>query len=176
MSQHRFYAIGRQLVGQHIPCFCADGTQAGRVKCTTCNGTGRGKRGGAGGCKDCHGFRTRFDQSVRETCTMCDGTGLRKHATICDNADDNVIDTIPFVVVHRDRALSLTEQYLGMGLFSCTDYGAHKSLTDEQLIDKVRSQCTHVQATKIADDDGTIVAAIAIITADHGYTVIGSRN
>ena len=74
--------------------------------------------------------------------------------------------------VRSERPQTINERLLGSGMvYSCTDYGDHKQMTDDELIAKVK-QTTSVQATKISDKDDNVAEHIGIFTNQYGYSVI----
>jgi RecJ-like exonuclease len=162
---------GRLVLG-HKDCYCGDGTVAARLTCPACKGTGNGPRGGRGGCRKCYGSGTAYDQNVRTTCSRCNGA-FKDFLTedLCDHISDDDWNAFEFRVYHSNRQMTWGESYLGAGVYSCTDYGAHKALDDEVLIKEAR-RSGYVQATKITDRETMRVADhIGIFTAEQGYTV-----
>lgn len=154
-------------------CFCGDGTVAKRLPCPACKGTGNGPRGGKGGCRKCYGSGTHYDQSVRETCRVCNGAFKdAEPENLCDRLSDEDFRAIPVRVYRSDRTQSWNEAHLGHGcVYSVTDYGAHKQMTDDELVADVRSQ-SYVQATKVVDRDTMRVCDhIGVFTSDNGFSV-----
>ena len=93
-----------------------------------------------------------------------------------DDLPKDVISQIP-IVVSRDpyRPQTFNEAYLGFGtVYSVTDYGEHKTKTDQELIDKVREDITggfpRGQATKFTNRKTMrLCDKIVIYTNDNGY-------
>lgn len=153
-------------------CFCdTNGTIPGSKPCSKCNGTGRTKGGlGKGDCRQCHGFKTQIDHEHRVPCTWgCNGTHY-KQANSCSYLPDSIFPSLAFKVYRSDRPQTIAESLLGVGVFSCTDYGRHAQQTDTALIDSVKAHGS-VQATKISKEDGTICDHVGIFCNRNGYTV-----
>jgi hypothetical protein len=152
-------------------CFCRpDGTMSGSKPCRKCKGTRRTKGGkGKGQCTACLSG-TEVDHEQRVPCLYgCNGTHF-KQSTSCSYLPDSIFPSLNFVVYRSERPQTLREKLLGMGVYSCTDYGDHKRMTDDELIAKVKTH-TSVQATKISDKDGNVAHHIGIFCNNHGYTV-----
>ena len=154
-------------------CFCApDGTEPGRKPCHKCNGTARTKGGkGKGACRHCLNG-TEVDTTQRVPCAWgCKGTHYIP-ATRCSYMPDAIFQSLTFKVYRSERPQTINERLLGSGMvYSCTDYGDHKQMTDDELIAKVK-QTTSVQATKISDKDDNVAEHIGIFTNQYGYSVI----
>lgn len=161
--------------GKVIPttraCWCEDGTVPGRKACETCHGTGRGKRGGKGGCRQCHGFKTQADFANRVPCDRCDGT-QRVEETLYDYMPDELWKALDFKIYRQDRAISWNESHLGAGcVFSCCDYGRNWKANDPAaLIAEVKEKGSH-QAITIAKRDGTLCHHVGIFVNRDGYSV-----
>lgn len=181
MSRYnRFYSVGKQLLpNAPYPCACDDdpeNTTGTYQPCRTCNGTGRGARGGRGGCKTCHGMRREWRNDIRTKCKSCNGTGIKHSTNLCDTLDTEAALSIPIRIVRSTREQSWTEQHLGIGrIYSCVDYGRSLSRTDDELVAEVREHIArgYNQATHFADKSGHLVDVIGVITARTGYTVVG---
>ena len=152
-------------------CFCApDGTMAGSKPCRACKGTRRTKGGlGKGECRHCLNG-TEVDHEARVPCRYgCNGSHFVQ-ANRCSYMPDAIFASLNFVVYRSERPQTLREKLLGMGVYSCTDYGDHKRMTDDELIAKVK-QTTSVQATKIVDEHDNVAHHIGIFCNNYGYTV-----
>lgn len=152
-----------------------EGTVAKRQACPKCHGTGNGPRGGHGGCRTCYGSGARYDHNVQETCPTCEGVNSKAFEAedICDRISDDDWRAFEFRVYRSNRPQTWGEAYMGAGVFSCTDYGVHKELSDDALIADVRERAGSVQAIKVADKDTLKVADhIGIFTNHNGYSVI----
>lgn len=154
--------------------------------CGTCDGTGR-YRGNhpcprydrpqkGQPCPFC-GSTTRYGHHYLPdaedmVCPRCQRT-LQEPETRCDYLPQEVLASIPIVVVHSNRAITWNESYLGVGcLWSTVDYGRHKTMTDEQLVAEVRDgRHSSVQATAVVDDQDRLPPFIAICCSDQGYSV-----
>jgi RecJ-like exonuclease len=162
-------------------CYCGDGTMTGHHTCSTCDGSGDGIRGGKRACKTCYGSGKIYDNSIRVTCNRCNGEWRDyEDENWCDRVDDDLVRGLPFRVTRGDREQTFMEAYIGVGLYSVTDYGdAWSRLTDSELTTKVREDVHYVQATKIArktDDPDTLEVCDEIVIDVHpnGYTVSGA--
>lgn len=164
------------LVLEPTNCMCGDGTQPTRQVCTTCDGTGRGPRGGRNGCRSClGGCGWTWNHEVTRPCNRCGGDFLGADMEdYCDRAPDEIFETIEIRVYRSGRAQSFNESLLGLGcLWSTTDYGDHQDLSDEALVAKVRKGCTHVQATKVvrSKDDLRLPDHLGVFCNRNGYSV-----
>lgn len=171
---------GKLILGYLNCSSCSAGTVPSKIDCPKCNGTGNGPRGGKKGCRSCHGFGSAFDHDNRLTCEVCNGNYI-------DFRDETPFNFIRLkkndieIKVIRDREsriMSWAEQFIGVGLFSCTDYGRHKNMTDDELIEsafKFEEQGYHTtQGIKLvrAKNNLSICNYLAIVTGDQGYSVI----
>lgn len=167
--------------------WCDHGTRPSKKfkVCPKCHGTG--KRGN-GRCRNCNdrngyygmnredlkpGYVLYFDHEDRVICELCDG----KWEGFAEESWTDPIDVsfLPMFVIRKEnRPMSWGEQYIGVGLGSCVDYGRHKNQTDDQLIAHERPNLTHVQACKIvrAKDNLEICEAVVIVTGDQGYSLV----
>jgi hypothetical protein len=165
---------GKLVLGK-TNCSCGDGTESTRIVCPECKGTGRGKRGGAGGCKKCHGLRYTYDHEKRAVCKRCNGNFI-------DHDDETTCDYLPAGVfagfdvrVYYTNNMTVGESLLGLGcVYSCGDYGeAWKNRSDDfkaKLIADVKGQ-TGVQATKVVDANLNVCDHIGVFVSERGYTV-----
>lgn len=134
----------------------ANNTEPGR-KCSGCGATR----------KDGH----RTVGQHQESCKACNGEGTRLENRY-DHDTSGFWKTLPMRVFRSDYPQSAMEQYLGVGLCSVMDYGRHKDLTDEALIEKVKSgilapqYCTYVNAQNI------VAVEIVILCNNNGYSVL----
>jgi hypothetical protein len=69
------------------------GTQPTRIPCPPCKGTGRGKRGGVGGCRPCHGMGKDWDFKNTQVCGACHGSKNRLE-TDCDYAPREIWESL----------------------------------------------------------------------------------
>jgi hypothetical protein len=105
------------------------------------------------------------------SCGHCEGKG-KVMENDCDKIPEEIWQSMTFKVYKTDRPTTINDAYYGIGcVWSCMDYGEHKNLTDEQLIDKVRHGGSYIQATKISDKEGNICDHIGIVCKDQGYVV-----
>jgi hypothetical protein len=170
-----------QLILERKNCrSCRNGEVATKVDCPKCNGTGKGPRGGKNGCRTCHGSRVHWDWINTQTCPKCEGNyeGFESE-TPYDHIYIEKND-LPVKVI-RDyvkRQMSFAEMYIGMGLFSCTDYGRHKNQNDEELIESAfhfdEKGTFWTQGIKLIRDnkDLRICDHLAIVVGDQGYSVL----
>jgi hypothetical protein len=171
----------KQLILERKDCTnCNHGTIPTQIDCDKCNGTGNGPRGGKNGCKKCHGFGRDWDHVNRLTCPVCNGDYIHfKLETPYDHIHLSKED-IPVKVVrdYVSRTMSFAEQYLGMGLFSCVDYGRSQNQTDEEIIESAfhfEERGTYwTQGIKLVrnKDDLRVCDAVAVILGDQGYSVM----
>lgn len=182
----RLDRTNRCVIYDRKPCHCASpwmphpGTQPTRRPCPTCNGTGRGKRGGRYGCKTCHGSGTVWDQENRVTCTSCNGDyAAAQSEGYCDRVPrplvEEVLSLIPIEVVRTNRGNSWNESHLGHGcIYSCTDYGAMAGHTDAEIRLLTRTELVQrpPQALHFFHrETGRLVSAVAVLLTHDGYSV-----
>ena len=159
--------------------------EAVRVPCPRCHGTGRTKGGkGKGRCTYGSGtgapcfFGEVVDHYEVVTCPECEGNPKGKSVEQwTDTIPDRWWQNFEFRVFRSDRPQTTLERLIGAGVYSCTDYGAWKRMSDEELISKVRDDAhSRVQLCKIvrAKDDLTIADYIGIYCNDQGYTPAAS--
>lgn len=166
-----------KLVMDVRSCWSCDGTRKVNewVKCEACKGTGKvsiRKRCMVCDPKGDHlhnslikGKKLSIGTAVCQSCT--DGTQMEN---ITDSADD-IWKTLNFKVYRSNRHQTIGESLLGLGCaWSTTDYGRHKSETDEALIENTRNH-SYIQACKFAQNDGTICDHVGIFCNDNGYSV-----
>jgi hypothetical protein len=158
---------------------CNSGTTPSRVICEKCGGTGNGIRGGKGRCKKCLGMQYTLDNENRQVCDSCDGSYENCELETPFNFIKLHANDIPVKVIrdYAHRNMSFSEQYIGVGLFSCTDYGRHKDQNDEELIESAfhfEEGPYSTQGIKLirSKADLRICDAIAVVTADQGYSVV----
>ena len=155
------------------------GTNPTRKPCARCNGTGRTKGGiGKGNCKasGCYGGMV-IDHDHTVVCEKCDGNAVK-----CQLESpfeylqwSEIVNNIPFVVSRNDQAdQSFMQAYIGVGLYSTTDYGDHIRMSDAELIAKVVDHGSSTQGVKIvrSKDDLRVCHKIVISTNYNGYDVI----
>jgi len=124
-------------------------------------------------CSRCDGRGACYSDDRRETCGRCHGSG-RDKVDRFDWVPREVWQALNFKVVHSERRQSWVEQYIGFEISSCMDYGAHKRLTDAQLISEIRNEKLSTQACRITQEDGTLCDAVLIITAATGYSLVAA--
>lgn len=157
------------------------GQYTGRKVCEVCGGTGHGPRGGVGKCRGCSGFGHQPDFDNPVPCPACggdwQGTALE---SFCDTAPDAAVLAMPVRIARLDRRNTFNENFIGMGcLWSTTDYGTAAAMTDDDLLEAVRTELTHhrVQAVKILRpyQRGATVAllhdTLVIAVTRDGYSV-----
>lgn len=149
---------GTRKVNEWIPCTACKGTgKKGARLCLTCKPQASFKRG----------FVLSIDTGVCQGCT--DGTQAENFG---ESIPLSVWESLPIKVYRSDRQQTYGEYLLAVGcLWSSTDYGEHKKLTDEQLIAKVRSNGFGIpQASKVCTPEGVLCDHIGIFTNHNGYT------
>jgi RecJ-like exonuclease len=145
------------------------GTVATEQPCKTCKGTAKGPRGGRGKCRDCfHGHV--WDQNIRETCGKCKGS-LVEPASRYDYTPDNFLrNYFEVKVIRSGRKPLWVESWLGVGLYSTTDYGRYKSQNDDELAEDVIKHNT--QFCNVVDKEMRLAKHILILCHDQGYSVL----
>jgi hypothetical protein len=118
-----------------------------------------------------------------ETCGSCNGTAIVK-----ENYCDNVLLPVdfPIKVQRQGRVNTFNENYLAIGcLYSCTDYGEAAKMTDEEIINKIRTAdyhtkngCIVTQAVNVvrSKDDLRLCDFILVNVTRDGYSVKGGYN
>ena len=178
-----------QVILERKDCSCHDGTQPKKKwkVCTRCKGTGRR---GSGQCRECNprayssfsdkrpGYVAWWDHDDPEPCSRCGGNFQDYEAEgWTDNLPRTLVAELPITVVGTgNRRMGWAEQYLGAGIYTVVDYGAHKSLNHEELIAKVRTDLTKssTQACKMvkSKDDMTFADSLVIVLGDQGYSIL----
>lgn len=175
------YRTDNKLIFQERLChWCSSGLAPGRKACPVCRGTGCGPKGGKKKCRQCFGNGTVVDYDNPVPCEFCKGKGILKE-DVYDYLPREIWEEFEFQVFRINRDLSYAEEKFGIfpfqaenvkSIYSVVDYGRHRSMTDEELITKVR-ECTYThQAVKVVDEEMNICSFIAIVTANNGYSVI----
>jgi hypothetical protein len=109
------------------------------------------------------------------TCGSCDGAGIKMEDRY-DFITREIWQSLPFKVFRSGREQTWGESYLGTSLGSCTDYGRYKTLTDEQIIAKVRTEHSFGQVVAIADENLHVAEFIGIFCSDNGYSLLAVKN
>jgi hypothetical protein len=93
--------------------------------------------------------------------------------TLYDDAPKEMWQGLTFKVYRSDRPQTIGEYLLGHDCaYSCTDYGGHKRLTDDELIHDVQFREYSDQASKFADrKTGKVCDHMGIFCNDNGYSV-----
>lgn len=160
---------GRLIMGRKNCTNCQDGTKSTIVPCKKCNGTGKGIRGGRGGCRTCYGTGGVHDHDNRAICNSCKGDYKGAEAeTITDYIPYDIYRTIPVRVIRQQNYLTPIELLLGTAGALYTSSGTGDS--DESLVKEVEGH-RHTQACKVCRDDGTLCSYIGVIVLKNGYTV-----
>jgi len=155
-------------------------------KCWNCEGTGTKEE-----LKPCPNYNIPYTATKKKPCQYCGARYKGSHnylktgniiscdtckgkkelmETRFDSISQELWQSIKFIVIRSCREMDRMEGLLGAGAYTCTDYGRHKALTDEQLIATVKEE-KHVQACKLVKEDMTVMG-MAIYTSDMGYSVI----
>src|SRR5262245_51566119 len=91
------------------------GTMPAKEACPTCEGTGKGPRGGARGCRACSGFGHHWNHDVRVPCESCGGAFESFDSeTFCDDAPFEAIEAMPMSFLILDRENTWNESHIGM--------------------------------------------------------------
>jgi hypothetical protein len=110
---------------------------------------------------------------VTMPCYTCKATGVMLENRF-DTDTANVWATLPIRVVRTTGAPTFNMQFMGYGyIVSVTDYGRHRTLTDEQLIYAVHHEGYKPQFCNYVAEDGTVASEVIITTNKDGYTVKG---
>ena len=106
-------------------------------------------------------------------CGHCEGKG-KVMENDCDSIPREMWESLTFKVYRTNRPMTINDSYYGFGcVWSCTDYGRCKDLSDDELISEVKKGGSMIQPVKIADKDGNICDHIGIVCKDQGYIVHG---
>lgn len=164
-----------KLVMEKFPCIhCHDGVATTYRRCRYYDKAVKGKFP-HDTCPDCgsksrHGHKMVIPTGTK-TCEICGGTGMREE-TRFDSIPHEVWQSLNFKVYRSNRRETLYEELIGLGCYSCTDYGRHNSMTDDELIKKVKDNNSYIQALKISDENFVVAHEISIRCSDNGYSVI----
>jgi hypothetical protein len=162
-----------KVVFERKDCWqCNKGQKARIIPCPECKGTGRGKRGGARGCKKCNGFRTSCSWDDPVPCDACQGN-YQNHEPedATDYLPAGAFASLTFKVYRVTREMTWGESHIGLGcVYSCTDYGRSNAATDDAIIADVKNH-SGVQACKVIDAQGNLCDHIGIFVRQGGYTV-----
>ena len=151
------------------------GIEFGRSNCERCLGTNKTKKGaGKGKCRDCYDG-TKVDTNKVLPCRKCNGNAKNfQMETPYDTIPTSeYVDKIPFVVHRSDRRQTVAESLLGVGIVSVSDYGAWKSLSDKELIQRANDR-SYTQGIKLIrnKNDLRVCDRIGIFCNDNGYSVV----
>jgi hypothetical protein len=150
-------------------------------KCGTCNGTGRGPRGGKRGCKTCAGSGRDWVNTGRIIdCRACKGT-TQVPDDRCTTIPSEVWEKIPFKyqVVRESRSATFNESYLGMGmLYSVIDYGrAWDNPDDEAFLKNEKSRMgNNVQLLNVWTEEKGLADRLVLVITHNGYYVVAQWN
>ena len=163
------------------------GMQYAQDKCTKCGGTGNGPRGGAGGCKTCHGWKTVTNTEKFVPCSTCKGDyeGASMESS-CDHPDDatmaRLIELIPVTKVMRNHERqTFNEQHIGLGcIYTSVDYGDAWAASDDDVRAKVtetllrdRTQLIKLEVRSMSEGNTVKLAdEINVIVKPTGYSVV----
>jgi hypothetical protein len=159
------------------------------VTCWNCKGTGKLTQGilcpnwqktvkskGRGCCEVC-GSKNRSDHKVIGSeiveCYTCKGKGMRFEEPT-DFDSKAVWHQIPVIVDRGLREQNLAEAYLGVGLWSTTDYGASQKMSDSELIADIHSKgrFSNQFCSYINQETNEVAKRIIIRLNRMGYSVI----
>jgi len=165
-------------------CYPNKGKVCSYKVCPECNGTGLGKRGKKGGCRNSC-FKTIIplyhvvDWDNPVNCHECGGNYQNQaNENDCDSVSREIVREIPFKfeVVRLARENNWNENYLGCGCFySCQDYGRTVSQTDKVILSKLQDDFykgSH-QLTKFLINGQLCTKILFVVTTD-GYSVRAS--
>ena len=173
-----------KIILEKVKCWDCKGTKKVEkfISCPLNNKPVKGKGYPKGKCPHC-GTKSKDRHGTIGThiikCSTCNGNGTIKE-NICSQSKkgDQIYRDLPFIVYGEStRKQTYNEYLLGFNcVYSTTDYGDHKSLTDKELIDKVKEH-DWVQFIKISkervkgDKEYYICDHIGIFTNQSGYSV-----
>jgi hypothetical protein len=107
-------------------------------------------------------------------CPICEGKGTRTE----DRFDFDTIGCwkeLHIVIVRSEKPQSLAEAYLGVGLFSLTDYGAYKHKTDEEIVSDIHKDRS-VQFSSYITKENQAADKLIVICNNNGYSVLPNFN
>lgn len=169
----------RTVTLQTRSCLCSNnvrpGYNFGLKACTKCLGTGRTKQGkGKGLCAACYGSRREVCTKTFVPCARCNST-CTVPETETDYCPKEWVTNLPMSVDRNPRTQSLLEAYIGVGLFSVTDYGRHKEMSDPELITQIRDGLGSTQLCKMIQSSNILhrfASHLIIRCNNNGYSVI----
>jgi hypothetical protein len=163
--------INGKLVLDSETCYCMQGKVYGKKVCPDCNGTCEGKRGGKNGCKTCYNG-TVIDHDNMIDCERCGGTNKVEETRY--SHIKLIRDDFPMVVDRGDRIQTFNEAYIGHGaIYSVTDYGDHKHMTDAELLDHIWSDDRiRTQYCTIINEDMVPCSKIVVKCNNNGYSLV----
>lgn len=146
-------------------------------------------------CFSCNGKKViTYPEDYLETCWKCQGDGkivteahpgdiLPEGIGICNHLKkelwSQLFAEMNLKIVRADRKNTFVESFLGVGLYSCTDYGKAWSQSDDEVLKYLRGdiEADSTQWIKIIDRDSRVIAQSIIvrITRD-GYSVVASKS
>lgn len=170
------------LVLETRPCSTCNGSLRINewITCSACNGSGKKDPTKPKG-RNCPVCGDNASNSLIRGKVLSIGTGICpctrtetpgiEAETIYDSAPDSMFQALEFRVYPSNRHQTFAENLLGVGVYSCSDYGRYRNQTVDELIADVRKH-TYVQACKFVHrDDMTVCDHIGIFCNDSGYTV-----
>ncbi len=148
---------------------CQDGKVASKKTCPSCRGTGNGIRGGKGKCKECFGYKYKWDWAKPDVCPTCFGNYINfADETDCDYYDKEIWENLKFKVIRQDREMTVAESLIGLGcIFSVTDYGS--AWKGKNVLNYVMEH-NKDQVSKIVRN-GKFCDYVVIIITPMGYVV-----
>lgn len=150
-----FTCMGSGRYTPHVPCPNQHKAQRGKP-CAHCGAT--------------HKFDHHWLPQESVQCPKCLGTLIEREDRY-DYMPVEILRSIPVKVLRSTREATWNESWLGHGcLWSTVDYGAHRRLSDEKLIEKVREHFS-VQACAVVNEQDELPPFIALLTSDTGYSV-----
>lgn len=163
---------GHIVLGRKACHNCQEGTQPSKEACSECQGTGKGKRGKANGCKKCNGYRHQWNHDKRVTCSTCSGNYAEFQAeNDCDYLPADEWEKLEFRVIRNGPGMTFGESVLGFGcVYSSVDYGRAWSKPDADTLAEVVASNYH-QACKVADKTGKVCTFVGIFISPTGYVV-----
>lgn len=162
-SRYKSAANAKRMkdAGKSIKCFhCDDNGMTWKIpavqKCWTCGGSG---------------FKLVFDKDATVIPEVIDIYGYPTQ-----DFRAAWVDNVEIIVNRTVGELSWGESFLGIGsIWSCTDYGEHWEMTDEEVINDIRSKLASdsYQLISICDKSTRQIAKIVEVKLrNQGYSLI----
>lgn len=155
---------GNKIIPGTERCYnCNEGKITSPVSCMTCNGTGKGVRGGKGGCKKCYGSGNVYAY-IGVKCPKCNATGIQPHTPSSPLARD-IFNTIPIRVIASDWAVTWNESNLGFGCIYSSSGSSGPAIDDQAAWENEVRRDAHSLLTK------DVIKGIDPVTGEINWTI-----